>query len=80
MAQETVDIFLAQQGLLDDVNPSNIHDYLKAVDNVIRAQYPEIYDKLSNEKVISDDVKSQIVEVFGEVKEKLDISNRQKGE
>lgn len=80
MAQETVDIFLAQQGLLDDINPSKIHDYLKAVDNVIRAQYPEIYDRLSSEKVILDDVKSQIVEAFGKVKEKLDMSNRQEGE
>lgn len=80
MAQEIVDIFLAQEGLLDEVPSTSIHSYLKAVDNVIRAQYPEIYSELSSQKVMTDDIKNQIKEVFVEVKEKLDKTAQGKSE
>lgn len=60
MPQEVVDIFLAHEGLLDDIPADKIHDYLKATDNVIRAQNRSIYEDLEKSKVMSDETAEKL--------------------
>ena len=75
MPQEVVDIFLAHEGLLDDIPADKIHDYLKATDNVIRAQNRSIYEDLEKSKVMSDETAEKIKALFVQVKANLDRAN-----
>lgn len=75
MPQEVVDIFLAHEGLLDDIPADKVHDYLKATDNVIRAQNRSIYEDLEKSKVMSDETAEKIKALFAQVKANLDRAN-----
>ena len=60
--QEIVDIYVAQKGLLDEVNPSDVHKILKLLDNSINAQNPEIYKEINENKIFSDESKNKVEE------------------
>ena len=60
--QEIVDIYVAQKGLLDEVNPSDVHKILKLLDNSINAQNPEIYKEINESKTFSDESKNKVEE------------------
>lgn len=75
MPQEIVDIFLAHEGLLDDIPTNNIHNYLKATDNVIRAQDPEIYTALNTAKIMTPEIGQKIKTLFVQVKQSLNKAN-----
>ena len=60
--QEIVDIYVAQKGLLDEVNPSDVHKILKLLDNSINAQNPEIYKEINENKTFSDESKNKVEE------------------
>ena len=60
--QEIVDIYVAQKGLLDEVDPSDVHKILKLVDNSINAQNPEIYKEINENKTFSDESKNKVEE------------------
>ncbi len=60
--QEIVDIYVAQKGLLDEVNPSDVHKILKLLDNSINAQNPEIYKEINENKAFSDESKNKVEE------------------
>ena len=60
--QEIVDIYVAQSGLLDSINVSYVHKVLKLLDNSIRAQNPEIYDEINNNKTFSEESKNKVEE------------------
>lgn len=75
MPQEVVDVFLAQEGLLDSIPPEQIHDNLKAMDNVIRAQAPEIYENLERTKAVDAKAKEALRSLFLKVRESLQKSD-----
>ena len=60
--QEIVDIYVAQKGLLDEVNPSDVHKILKLLDNSINAQNPEIYKEINENQTFSDESKNKVEE------------------
>ena len=60
--QEIVDIYVAQKGLLDEVDPSDVHKILKLLDNSINAQNPEIYEEINENKTFSDESKNKVEE------------------
>ena len=60
--QEIVDIYVAQKGLLDEVDPSDVHKILKLLDNSIKAQNPEIYKEINENKTFSDESKNKVEE------------------
>ena len=60
--QEIVDIYVAQKGLLDEVDPSDVHKILKLLDNSINAQNPEIYKEINENKTFSDESKNKVEE------------------
>ena len=60
--QEIVDIYVAQKGLLDSIAPSDVHKILKLLDNSIRAQNPEIYKEINENRTFSDEAKTKVEE------------------
>ena len=60
--QEIVDIYVAQKGLLDEVDPSDVHKILKLLDNSINAQNPEIYKEINENQTFSDESKNKVEE------------------
>ena len=60
--QEIVDIYVAQKGLLDSIAPSDVHKILKLLDNSIRAQNPEIYNEINENRTFSDEAKTKVEE------------------
>ena len=73
--QEIVDIYVAQKGLLDEVNPSDVHKILKLLDNSINAQNPEIYKEINENQTFSDESKNKVEErlasILASVKDNL---------
>ena len=73
--QEIVDIYVAQKGLLDEVDPSDVHKILKLLDNSINAQNPEIYKEINENKTFSDENKNKVEErlasILASVKDNL---------
>lgn len=73
--QEIVDIYVAQKGLLDEVDPSDVHKILKLLDNSINAQNPEIYKEINENKAFSDESKNKVEErlasILASVKDNL---------
>lgn len=73
--QEIVDIYVAQKGLLDEVDPSDVHKILKLLDNSINAQNPEIYREINENQTFSDESKNKVEErlasILASVKDNL---------
>ena len=73
--QEIVDIYVSQKGLLDEVDPSDVHKILKLLDNSINAQNPEIYKEINENKTFSDESKNKVEErlasILASVKDNL---------
>ena len=73
--QEIVDIYVAQKGLLDEVDPSDVHKILKLLDNSINAQNPEIYKEINENQTFSDESKNKVEErlasILASVKDNL---------
>ena len=60
--KEIVDIYVAQSGLLDDIDPSHVHYILKFLSNSISAQNPHIYEEINKEHKFSDESKAWVKE------------------
>lgn len=71
MEQEIIDIFIAQNNLIDDIEIKDIHKVLKSVSEHLISQHPDIIEKLKKEKVLSDDIKEVITNVTISVKKGL---------
>lgn len=59
-AKEIIDIYVAQKGLLDKVEPNDVHKILKLLSNSIKAQNPEIFENINEKKVFSDEDKANV--------------------
>ena len=64
LAQEIIDIYLAQSGKLDTVELDRIHPLLKLLDNTIQAQYPEIYETINVKNEFTSEQKTQVLKIF----------------
>lgn len=73
-AEEVVDIFIAQEGLLDDMEKELIIPYLKLLANSIHAQAPEVYDNIEK-GVFSDEDKETLVKLFNDIKLNQTLNN-----
>ena len=68
LSQEIVDIYIAQNKLIDDISVNKIHDTLKRISEYIYSQKPEIYELLENNHLLDDDIKNKINECVLDVK------------
>lgn len=68
LSQEIVDIYIAQNKLIDDFPVNKIHDTLKRISEYIYSQKPEIYELLENNHLLDDDIKNKINECVLDVK------------
>ena len=68
LSQEIVDIYIAQNKLIDDIPVNKIHDTLKRISEYIYSQKPEIYELLENNHLLDDDIKNKINECVLDVK------------
>lgn len=68
LAQEIVDIFVAQSGYLDDVEPSNVHHILKLLDNSIISKENNIYEKINSTHEFSDEDKKFVLDLLTTIK------------
>lgn len=68
LSQEIVDIYIAQNKLIDDIPVNKIHETLKRISEYIYSQKPEIYELLENNHLLDDDIKNKINECVLDVK------------
>lgn len=68
LSQEIVDIYIAQNKLIDDIPVNKIHDTLKRISEYIYSQKPEIYELLENNHLLDDEIKNKINECVLDVK------------
>ena len=68
LAQEVVDIFSAQSGVLDDIAPNLVHTILKLLDNAIQAQAPQIYEEIDTKKTFSNESKEKVLSLLNGLK------------
>lgn len=68
LAQEIVDIFVAQSGELDDVKLEQIHEVLKLLNNSIVSKPNNLYEKINSTKEFNDEDKSQVLEILKTIK------------
>ena len=68
LAQEIVDIFVAQSGYLDDVEPYNVHHILKLLDNSIVSKENNIYEKINSTHEFSDEDKKFVLDLLTTIK------------
>lgn len=66
-AQETVDIYAAQRGYLDEIPPERIHHYLKVLSSTISTHYPEVFPSIENTGELTEGVRADIDKAFKEV-------------
>lgn len=67
--EEIVDIYIAQNKLIDDIEVGSVHTILKECKNVISSTNHEIYDNLSNGKLLSEEEQKIIEEIVKNVKQ-----------
>ena len=68
LAQEVVDIYIVQQGLLDEVPVNKVHSVLKLLSSTISATYPYIYKNIEENMEISNQDKNQIENIISTIK------------
>lgn len=68
LSQEIVDIYIAQNKLIDDIPVNKIHEILKRISEYIYSQKSEIYELLENNHLLDDDIKNKINECVLDVK------------
>ncbi len=63
-AQEVVDIYVAQQGLMDNLPIASIHDTLKKLDSMLTNSYPSVYKNITASGKITDEDKANIQKAY----------------
>ena len=71
LSQEIVDIYIAQNKLIDDIEVENVHKALKRISEYIYSQKNDIYEKLENGHLLDDELKREIEECVLTVKKVL---------
>ena len=60
MEDEIVDIYIAQDKLIDDIPLDKIHETLVNISLYIHNHLPEVYDSIRDSKILSDETKEKI--------------------
>ncbi len=71
MGDEIIDIYVAQSKKLDDVPIEKIQDVLVKIRDNLHANHPEVFDEITNTKLLSDEKKTVIDSVTDAVKQGL---------
>lgn len=69
MEDEIIDIYIAQNKLIDDLEISQIQPFLKNVNSILKSKHEDVLKKLRDTKVLCDDIKEIINTVVKETKE-----------
>ena len=72
MAEQIVDIYIAQSKLIDDVEPNKVDALLSNIRAYIKSKEPKIFEVINKTKEFPDDVKKKIDSIIGKIKEKKD--------
>lgn len=67
-AEEIVDIYIAQNKLIDDVKIADIHQFLKKCQNVISSSHPKIYEDLEKGIPLDEEKENEIKDIVKNVK------------
>lgn len=71
MAQEIVDIYIAQNGYMDDLPIEKVHTFLKSCSEYLYSKNPDIFEDIEKNKVLTNDIKAKIIESAKEIKKAL---------
>ena len=69
MAEQIVDIYIAQSKLIDDVEPAKVDTLLTNIRTYIKSKEPKIFDTISKTKEFPEDIKNKIDSIIGRIKE-----------
>ena len=69
MAEQIVDIYIAQSKLIDDIEPAKVDTLLTNIRSYIKSKEPKIFDTISKTKEFPDDIKNKIDSIIGKIKE-----------
>ena len=69
MAEQIVDIYIAQSKLIDDIEPAKVDTLLTNIRTYIRSKEPKILDTISKTKEFPEDIKNIIDSIIGKIKE-----------
>lgn len=67
-AEEIVDIYIAQNKLIDDIKVSDVHKFLKTCQNVISTSHPKIYEDLENGIPLDEQKENEIKDIVKNAK------------
>ncbi|MCB9851151.1 MAG: F0F1 ATP synthase subunit alpha [Phycisphaerales bacterium] len=68
VADQVLAIFAGSKGLLDSLPPNKVLDFEKKMLKMIKDEFPELRNEISEKKVISDELSEKLVEVIGNYK------------
>ena len=68
LTQEVIDIYVAQEGLLDDLDVNDIHECLKVLDNAIQTEMPDLSIKIEKEGIFDEKIKDRIKSILSTIK------------
>ncbi|MEG0034042.1 MAG: F0F1 ATP synthase subunit alpha [Bacilli bacterium] len=71
MAEEIVDIFIAQNNFLDDIELDSIHKFLKTCSEYLYSRHKEVFASITNDKTLSEESKIKIIEAANEARKAL---------
>ena len=69
MAEQIVDIYIAQSKLIDDIEPAKVDTLLTNIRTYIKSKEPKIFDTISKTKEFPEDIKNKIDSIIGKIKE-----------
>ena len=72
MAEQIVDIYIAQSKQIDDVVPSKVDSLLSNIRAYIKSKEPKIFQTIESTKEFSDDTKNKIDKIISKLKETND--------
>ena len=69
MAEQIIDIYVAQAKLIDDINPSDVGETLNSIRSYIKNNNKDVINEINKSKIFSDDSKKIIDDAVKYVKE-----------
>lgn len=67
-SREAIEIFVAQSGVLDDINPQDVYEIYKLLFNVISSQASEIYSDIDEKDIFTSDAQNKVLEFVKTIK------------
>lgn len=67
-SKEAIEIFVAQSGVIDDINPKDVYEIYKLLFNVISSQASDIYDSIDKDDVFTTESQNKVLEFVKTIK------------